>query len=58
MRFISSRLAPLALVLAGACTLAACTTTGSSAMAPGSQAGDASGVTVFGTMDVGVGGVR
>lgn len=58
MRFISFRLAAIVVALGVAGALAACTSMGSSAKSPGSQAGDSSGVTVFGTVDVGVGGVR
>ena len=57
MRFNAFRLAAIAIALGVSGALAGCTTTGTSAKSPGSQAGD-SGVTVFGTMDVGVGGVR
>ena len=58
MRFNAFRLTAVVIALGVFGALAGCTTTGSSAKSPGSQAGDSSGVTVFGTMDVGVGGVR
>ncbi|QIL83063.1 hypothetical protein G7047_26320 [Diaphorobacter sp. HDW4A] len=58
MRFISSQVAAAVIVLGVVGVLAGCTTTGSSARSPGSQAGDSSGVTVFGTVDAGVGGVK
>ena len=58
MRYNAFRLAAIAIALGISGALAGCTTTGTSAKSPGSQAGDSSGVTVFGTMDVGVGGVR
>ncbi|QNP47520.1 hypothetical protein [Diaphorobacter aerolatus] len=58
MRSSSTRLATAVIVLGLASLLAACTTQRTSAQSPGSQAGDASGVTVFGTVDAGVGGVR
>ncbi|MPM47779.1 hypothetical protein SDC9_94497 [bioreactor metagenome] len=58
MRPTSFRLMFAALVAAVACALSACTTTTSSAGSPGSQAGDRSGVTVFGTVDAGVGAVK
>lgn len=40
------------------CMLGACTATSPSANPQGSQAGDRSGVTVFGTVDAGVGRVK
>lgn len=58
MRFNAFRLAVIAIALENLRRSGRCTTTGTSARSPGSQAGDSSGVTVFGTMDVGVGGVR
>ena len=52
-----ARPAAMLAALAIAAALAGCTATGSGARqsdAPGSQQGDASGVTVFGTVDVSV----
>lgn len=57
-RFLSCRVAALVIALGAAGMFAGCTATGSSARSPGSQAGDSSGVTVFGTVDAGVGGVK
>ena len=58
MRFIPFSLKTVALILVAASALGACTATTTSANPPGSQAGDRTGVTVFGTVDAGVGGVK